>query len=97
MEQYGNEQALQERRNKAQAYHFRMVGVVQKLAESRDGSEFLRKLLRDCGCFEARFCPDAAQADFFEGRKAIGFEVMKLVQEAGPQALVSVMSMEKEQ
>ena len=75
----------EERRKEREALErAKLVGVMEALGKSKDGTFFLRWLLDDvCGCF----APAGALAPegllYREGRRSVGMQVFSLVREAG--------------
>lgn len=62
----------------------RLVGVVEALGKSKDGTFFLRWLLEEqCGCFahSPALAPEGLL--YREGRRSVGMQVFSLVREAG--------------
>lgn len=82
---YQDEKATaQQQRDAAEAYEGRLCGAVRKLADTSDGTEFLRWLVTLCGTFRAETRPqDLATAAWNAGQRKLGVQIIALARKAG--------------
>jgi hypothetical protein len=75
----------EERRKEREALErAKLVGVMEALGKSKDGTFFLRWLCEDvCGCFAPAHALAAEGLLYREGRRSVGMQIFSLVREAG--------------
>ena len=77
--------ARRAREDEAQA---RLLRVLKGLAANRDGRDFLRWLMDECGTLRAAYPADHAGAAWDAGRRAVGCRILKLCMAAGIGGLI---------
>lgn len=75
----------------------RLVGVVEALGRSKDGTNFLRWLCEDvCGCFAPAAALACEALLYREGRRSVGMQLFTLCREAGVAGHVCAVEEDKE-
>ena len=75
----------------------RLVGVVEALGRSKDGTNFLRWLCEDvCCCFAPAGALACEGLLYREGRRAVGMQIFSLCREAGIAGAVCAVEEDKE-
>lgn len=70
----------------------RLVGVVEALGRSKDGTNFLRWICEDvCGCFAPAGALACEGLLYREGRRSVGMQLFALCREAGVAGQVCAM------
>jgi hypothetical protein len=64
----------------------REIDDLQKVLKLPEGRRFCYKVLSECGVFKSSFSLNSMQTSFQEGRRDIGIMLLKLLDEAEPQA-----------
>lgn len=72
-----------QQREAAAAYEERLCGALRRLAETSDGTEFLRWLVTYCGTLRADYPQDHATAAWDAGKRKVGIQIMALARKAG--------------
>jgi hypothetical protein len=64
----------------------REISDLKKVLKLPEGRRFIYKILSECGAFKASFSLNSMQTAFNEGKRDIGLMMLRMLDEAEPQA-----------
>ena len=70
----------------------REIDDLKTVLKKPEGRRFVYKILSECGVFKASFSLNSMQTAFQEGRRDIGIALLKMLDEAEPQAYSQMLT-----
>lgn len=70
----------------------RELDDLKTVLKKPEGRRFVYKILSECGVFKASFALNSMQSAFNEGRRDIGIALLKMLDEAEPQAYSQMLT-----
>jgi hypothetical protein len=88
--------AIEEKNKEAQKEYTRKkdreIDDLKTVLKKPEGRRFVYKVLSECGVFKASFSLNSMQTAFQEGRRDIGILLLKMLDEAEPQAYSQMLT-----